>query len=482
MLGLSKFILIFTVLGIFLTACGPDQREMYPVFPASEVSADVQELEEASMALDALSDNSKSFEEAYQIINSYIETANKMIEKYREPYKLEGDGDIFYLKDPEAMEAEIAEAKKLRSDLVSLQDSYKFDSKQKISLARRAQELLGRSSHIKFEVSRDGSGSIAGRVYAPNAVDPISGATVTVRDEKSDILLSTLTNQNGDFVLNNLPMGDLQVSITLGDYLRTIATTVVAGRKTILPASEASLLSHSVKGIRSRSPSWKIWETEESGFESILSRMGMTPSLAVFKVRGDEECLAGRCEPESLRKLSPSSNSQIVIISSKASLEGLAADAKTWKNWVEDGGRLVVMGPTAGLALKAMGLDLEIELIDAIADPIKGETKTLRIIDPKALAWLSNRECRGPGNALSPCVDSKAELKITAYQNEVGNLKLGQDFEVLAEVDHQPATASLRLGSGRIIVSLVMPSAERWLPDWPAQDRWFEYLAILINQ
>jgi len=481
MLGLSRFssIVVVLLLGILLTACGPDQREMYPVFPASEVSADVRELEATSSALDSLSENSKSFEEAYQIIDNYIETAKKMIEKYREPYKLKGDGDIYYLKDPDAMEAKISETKKMRADLVSLQSSYNFDLKQKVSVARRAQELLARSTNIEFDLSKDGSGSIVGRVYAPNSVDPISGATVKALADKSKVLATTLTNQNGDFVLNNIPMGDHQVNITLGDYSRTITTTVVAGRKTILPASETSLLSHSVKGIESHSPSWKIWEAEDSGVEGILSRMGMIPSLSVFTLKGDEDCLAGRCEPESLRKLSASSGSQIIIVSSEASLESLQSDAKTWRNWVEDGGRLVVMGDGAGLAMNVMGLDVKVES----ADPIEAETKTLRVVDPKALAWMMERDCQSEGSSVSPCVNSKAEMQINSFQNRRGNLKLSTGFEVLAEIEHQPALATLSLGRGRIIISLVMPSAQLGLlPTWQPQDRLMEYLAIRINQ
>lgn len=79
-------------------------------------------------------------------------------------------------------------------------------------------------------------GSIHGRICAPDGTSWVSGATVSVATGSG--VLQTLTDGDGWFTLDGIPVGTHDVTVTKGSFSTVLEATVVADQVTELPVEE----------------------------------------------------------------------------------------------------------------------------------------------------------------------------------------------------------------------------------------------------
>jgi len=73
------------------------------------------------------------------------------------------------------------------------------------------------TSGIDFKLDR--SGSISGRVFAPDGTTPIAGATLTASGTSFNFSRSGASNAAGSYQISGLPSGNFQVKVAAGGYL-----------------------------------------------------------------------------------------------------------------------------------------------------------------------------------------------------------------------------------------------------------------------
>lgn len=89
-------------------------------------------------------------------------------------------------------------------------------------------------------------GTITGRVCAPDGETWLAGADAYITLPNGS-RVATVTDVDGNYTLENVPVGSHDINIVKGSFEATVPTTVVAGQTTVIPEAECQIEAEHLK-------------------------------------------------------------------------------------------------------------------------------------------------------------------------------------------------------------------------------------------
>ena len=113
------------------------------------------------------------------------------------------------------------------------------------------------------------SGTVAGRVCAPDGTTWLSDATVSVTRADGSVATTT-TDGDGRYTLTGVPTGDQNLNVTKGSFTSTVAVTVTANQTTTVPDGQCAIALPGVKIA--------VVTGDYDHVETVLSQLGVDPA------------------------------------------------------------------------------------------------------------------------------------------------------------------------------------------------------------
>lgn len=231
------------------------------------------------------------------------------------------------------------------------------------------------------------AGIVEGRVYAPNGVLPMAGATVSAPSARG----STVTDAQGDFRLENVPAGNPAITIRKGAWTKVVNKAVTANEVSRLTADEGTLPSQVANGAPRIAVVLGQWDK----MEDVLAKLGLGELDEAGHLRRGTEAFTIIPDGAAFANLVSSSANlaqyDMIFVNCGAdlSLEGLDPEAvkANARAWVNQGGILYVTDLAYPIVEQVFPTDI---VFDGMVGQA-GITTEGTVHDITLRAWLDSR-------------------------------------------------------------------------------------------
>ncbi len=375
---------------------------------------------------------------------------------------------------------------KFVNDLRGLKEVFRFHKEvMRAVVENRLKELsapsLGQETGPQPSTSQQSgpTGAVRGQFLMPNKIDPISGALVyaprkgnenlggTVHKGSTtdpslppeDYLAKTTTDQNGNFVLRDLPPGNVEIRMTKGPWVRRTQAPVVANKETPLPKSETALPTET--GVTGEVPAIAVLAGSYDHMETVLEKKIGLPRSRFDFINDAAKMTSLFTKPGELGKY------KLVVINCGTAAESVLSGSEravavaNIQKFVKDGGRLFVTDLAYDFveqafpdAIKFVGDTGATAGAIGAAERGKGGMELFASIASLALkGWMDNMKCGS-----KPCLETNGSVKIGGFLGGWAMMEstaLGSSVMVkgTAEGAERPLTVLFSAGKGRVFYS-----------------------------
>lgn len=122
-----------------------------------------------------------------------------------------------------------------------------FSEQHEVEVLEDGDVLIATDASCEAPEPPAGSGSVDGRVCAPDGTTWLSDATVFVEDADGNRIAQDSTDSEGRYTLVGVPPGAQVVHITKGSFSATVDVTVSDGQTAVVPEEQCSLIAPDVR-------------------------------------------------------------------------------------------------------------------------------------------------------------------------------------------------------------------------------------------
>lgn len=346
------------------------------------------------------------------------------------------------------------------------------------------------------------TGSVSGRVLAPNGTDPISGALVYVPFKGNERLpfdpalpkdqgalscgepgeeykTKTCSKGDGGFKLEGLPKGDLKYVVKKGAFVKWPTVRVEPGREVLAP--EASTTLPRQDGQDGQIARIAVARGQYDKLDLVLRKLGLSQSAAAGLGFADIADLSSLLrDPIRLQSF------HVLMINCGApedSVYDVQAMANL-KNFVARGGRLFVTDQAYDFVNAAFPSAIVFAGGAARNSAQRGQSGVhyqASIEDFSLLSWLKTGV--GCGDGSKPCVGPGDLVAISGFANQWAQMERTQPSQtrIWVKNDERPLTATFSHGAGKVFFSSYHTHRDSSGNDVFPQERILQYFVTEVG-